>query len=307
MSHTSSSLNFEPADPWNPASSAGTSSVFPLPAHASPTSTLGVPGSYAEFAIDHTSGSRPSEMAATLLPQPVIDLVAWLRNRYLPQDLAVPEPWNQQLAVLTDRIMLIDDLEAKVAFALFLDGIRDRDSSDTSAHEVKEQATQKLFQVALSHQSRLANAGRDTAGRTPSALQDPASRSKRRRQQYSSPETSVVQQPFSVMERPDTMYLSSPASSKRSAMDVITSSAMGSAPASWSPETYEEHRYVSADMSHLRYSTVANQALVVPDYNNARSSVLYGFQSEVADTRPRESLLHEGETDQVKCDYRLSG
>jgi hypothetical protein len=299
MSYPSSTLNFEPADPGSPASSAGTSSVFPLPAHASPTSTLGVPGSYAESAIDHTSGSRPSEMAATLLRQPVIDLVAWLRNRYLPQDLAIPGHWDQQLTALIDCLCKsVDDPDATTAFAWFLNEIRDLDSSSATAHEVTERETQRMFQLALTYKSNLENAGRTSASLASSAPQQPATTSKRRRQQHFSPETLMGQQSFSAMQSSDTMILGStarwrpPNSPAPSFENTMAPSSMRHTPVSRSLQTYEQNAHVLADMGHHRFQTVAEQTPVVPDYEytNPQSSFLHAFQPEIADIRPYNNV-----------------
>ena len=312
MSYTSSTLYFEPADPGNPASSADASSVFPLPAHASPTSTLGVPDSYAESAIGHTLCSRPSEMAATLLPQPVMDLVAWLWNRYLPRDLSIPGPWDQQLAVLIDCIKSIDDVDARIAFALFLDRIRDLVFSSTASHGLQERETQNLFQLALSYKSKLEHAGGSSPRPVTSAPQQSEPECKRRRQQYCIPETALVRQSSSRMEHAEARYLGSLGRSKPpnnptpSFEDAMTPSAMGSGPVSWSPQTYQQHRFVSADMGHLGYPTVADETLVVPDDLNHRSSVLHALQPQVAVTRPPGSLVFDGEADHGRLGMQLS-
>jgi hypothetical protein len=235
-------FEFRPADPANPASSADTSSVFSLPAHASPTSTSGVPGSDVDTGAVHTLGSRPSEMASALLPQPVIDLVTWLRNRYLPQDLEIPGPGNQQLAALIDRLLKSDDdPDATTAFAFFLNGVCDLDASCATAQEVEGREIQGLFQLALTYKSNLENAGRSSASLASSAPQEPATRSKRRRQQHFSPETLMGKQSFSAMQSSDTMILGStarwkpPNSPASSFENTMAPSSMGHTPVSWSP------------------------------------------------------------------------
>jgi hypothetical protein len=305
MSHPSSTFNFEPADPCTPASSADDLSVFPLPTHASTTSTLGVPGSYADPGSVHTLGSRPNKMDATLLPQPVMDLVAWLRHRYVPQDLAIPDSWDQQLAALIDCLLKsVDDPDATTAFAWFLHAIRDLDSSKANAHQVKERETQRLFELALTYKSRLEIAGPGSGGLPPSAPRQSAPISKRGRQQYFSPESSVVQRSLSAMKHSEAgYYLGSSArpkpatSPKPSLVNVMTPGAMGSTPVSRSLEAYEQSEYASAGIYHLGYPRVADPALVAQDCLNPGSSVQHALQSQVADTRARESLGFDGEAD----------
>lgn len=313
MSHTSSTCDFEPADPCTPASLADTFSVFPLLTRTAPISTSSVPGSYADPEIVHTSGYRSSEMAATPLPPPMTDLVTWLWNRYLPRDLSIPGTWDQQLAVLIDCIKSIDDVDVRIAFVLFLDGIRDLDFSSTASHGVQERETQNSFQLALSYKSKLEHVEGSSPRPVIAAPQQSKPECKRRRQQYCFPETALVRQSSSWMEHAEARYSGSPARSKPpnsptpSFESAMTPSAMGSGPVSWSPQTYQQHRYVSADMGHLGYPTVADQTLVVPDCLDTRSSVLREFEPEVAGTRPPESLLHDGEADQAEFECRFLG